>query len=303
MDDAKGERAGIFLTNSLTGWDFTGENPHLKNWPELEAERAGAGKVKQKTKILVILGNPPYNAYAGVSPEEEQGLVEPYKEGLVKEWGIKKFNLDDLYVRFFRIAERKIAERTGRGIVSFISNHSWISDPSFVVMRKHLLSSFDKVWIENLHGNRKISEYAPDGRTSETIFALQGFSPGIQQGVATSLLLRTGNAGKPIVLFRDNLNAARAAERRADLLTSLKTSQFDRQYEKAVPAPENRFAFRPAKVAAQYLAWPRLVDLCAEPPSNGLMEKRGGALIDMDRLALERRMRQYFDPTVSVAQS
>src|SRR5207249_3528014 len=44
LDDAKGERAGIFLTNALTGWDFAGQNPNLANWPELEAERAGAGK-------------------------------------------------------------------------------------------------------------------------------------------------------------------------------------------------------------------------------------------------------------------
>jgi len=302
LDDAKGERAGIFLTNSLTGWDFTGANPQLKNWPELEAERAGAGKVKQETKILVIIGNPPYNAYAGVSPEEEQGLVEPYKEGLISEWGIKKFNLDDLYIRFLRIAERKIADKTGRGIISFISNHSWISDPSFVVMRKHLLASFDKVWIENLHGNRKVSEYAPDGRTSETIFAIQGFSPGIQQGVATSLLLRTGKKRKPTVLFRNDLNAARAAERRADLLASLKTKNLNRQYEKAEPTPANRFSCRPADVASHYLGWPKLVELCAEPPSNGLMEKRGGALMDFDRHALEMRMRQYYDLNVSVAQ-
>jgi hypothetical protein len=302
LDDAKGERAGIFLTNSLTGWDFTGENPQLKNWPELEAERAGAGKVKQETKILVILGNPPYNAYAGVSPEEEKGLVEPYKEGLVADWGIKKFNLDDLYIRFLRIAERKIADKTGRGIISFISNHSWISDPSFVVMRKHLLASFDKVWIENLHGNRKISEYAPDGRTSETIFAIQGFSPGIQQGVATSLLLRTGKKRKSMVLFRNDLNAARAAERRADLLASLKTKKLDRQYEKVEPTPSNRFSFRPADVASHYLGWPKLVELCAEPPSNGLMEKRGGALMDSDRHALEMRMRQYYDLNVSMEQ-
>jgi hypothetical protein len=302
LDDAKGERASIFLTNSLTGWDFTGANPQLKNWPELEAERAGAGKVKQETKILVILGNPPYNAYAGVSPEEEQGLVEPYKQGLISDWGIKKFNLDDLYIRFFRIAERKIAEKTGQGIVSFISNHSWISDPSFVVMRKHLLGSFDKIWIENLHGNRKISEYAPDGRTSETIFALEGSSPGIQQGVATLLLLRTGEKRKPVVLFRDDLNAARAAERRADLLASLKSKKFDRQYEKTAPAPDNRFSFRPGKVATQYLEWPKLVELCAEPPSNGLMEKRGGALMGFDRHALEMRMRQYYDSNVSLEQ-
>jgi predicted helicase len=57
--------------------------------------------------------------------------VDPYKEGLRDEWGIRKFNLDDLYVRFFRIAERKIAEETGKGIVCYISNHSWVSAPSF----------------------------------------------------------------------------------------------------------------------------------------------------------------------------
>ena len=147
LDDAKGERAGIFLTNSLTGWDFAGENPKLANWPELEAERAGAGKVKNE-KILVIVGNPPYNAYAGISPEEEQGLVEPYKEGLIKEWGIKKFNLDDLYVRFFRLAERRIAEKTGLGIVSFISNFSYLGDPSFVVMRQRFLQEFDSLWFD-----------------------------------------------------------------------------------------------------------------------------------------------------------
>ena len=61
-----------------------------------------------------MLGNPPYNGFAGVSPQEEGGLVEPYKVGLNTEWGIKKFNLDDLYIRFFRLAERRIAEMTGR---------------------------------------------------------------------------------------------------------------------------------------------------------------------------------------------
>jgi hypothetical protein len=304
LDDAKDERAGIFLTNALTGWDFRGENPKLANWPELEAERKGAGEVKQEKPILVILGNPPYNAYAGVSPEEEQGLVEPYKQGLAKEWGIKKFNLDDLYVRFFRLAERKIAEHTlpnepQQGLVSFISNHSWISDPSFVVMRRHLLTSFDRIWVENLHGNRKISEYAPDGRTSETIFALQGFSVGIRQGVATSLLVRSGKKRKSVVLFRDDLNEARAADRRAQMLASLKAKKFDSQYKKVEPDVDNRFSFRSSDVAPHYQEWPRLTELCAVAPGNGLMEKRAGALIDFDRAALEGRMRDYFDPNIS----
>ena len=50
---------------------------------------------------------------------------------------------------------------SGKGVVSFISNHSWISEPSFVVLRQHLMESFDKFWVENLHGNRKISEIRP----------------------------------------------------------------------------------------------------------------------------------------------
>ena len=48
-------------------------------------------------------------------------------------------------------------------------------------------------------------------------------------------------------------------------------------------------------MAAHYRKWPRIVELCAEPPSNGLMEKRGGALVDMDRSALQSRMRVYLD--------
>lgn len=71
---------------------------------ELLDERDRSSAVKQSAPILVIVGNPPYNAFAGVSPAEEQGLVDVYKVGLVKRWGIKKFNLDDLYVRFFRMA-------------------------------------------------------------------------------------------------------------------------------------------------------------------------------------------------------
>jgi len=65
-------------------------------FPEMEEERDAAELVKRDKTILVVLGNPPYYAFAGVSPEEEQGLVEPYKEGLASEWKIRKYNLDEL---------------------------------------------------------------------------------------------------------------------------------------------------------------------------------------------------------------
>ena len=57
------ERAGVFLTNALTGWEPRVQKP--LPFPELEEERERADKVKQDTPILVILGNPPYNGFAG----------------------------------------------------------------------------------------------------------------------------------------------------------------------------------------------------------------------------------------------
>ncbi|MGC1245049.1 MAG: type ISP restriction/modification enzyme, partial [Spirulinaceae cyanobacterium] len=299
------ERVAVYLTNALTGWqppDIQGKQKIKQlelNFPELNQEREAANEVKQGKPILVVLGNPPYNAYAGTSPAEEEGLVEEYKEGLIEEWGIKKFNLDDLYVRFFRLAERCISEQTKKGVVCYISNHSWVSDPSFVVLRKHLLDNFNKFWIENMHGNRKISEYAPDGKTSETIFSIPGFSAGIRQGVAISLWVKKENDSETTVLFRDNLNAAKAVERRQQLLDSLKDNDFDRNYQIVKPSDKTRYSLRFSEVEDYYYDWPKLTEFCAIAPSNGLMEKRGGALIDIDRDALEKRMRAYLDPKLS----
>ena len=131
------ERAGVFLTNALTGWE-----PHMNKplpFPELEEDRDRADRVKQDTPILVILGNPPYNGFAGMAVDEERELSEAYRttrrvrrpEGQ---------GLNDLYVRFFRMAERRIAERTGQGVVCFISNYSWLDGLSFLRVRSALRS-------------------------------------------------------------------------------------------------------------------------------------------------------------------
>jgi len=125
------ERVGVYLTNALTGWNPAKGPKQKLMFPEMEEERDAAELVKRDKTILVVLGNPPYYAFSGVSPEEEQGLVEPYKEGLATEWKIRKYNLDELYVRFLRLAERRIAEMSKRGIVCYISSYSYLSDPSF----------------------------------------------------------------------------------------------------------------------------------------------------------------------------
>ncbi|MCE5280740.1 MAG: N-6 DNA methylase, partial [Deltaproteobacteria bacterium] len=292
------ERVGVYLTNALTGWEPPKERPKQIAFPGFDDERDAAGRVKQEKPILVILGNPPYNAFAGVSPEEEEGLVEPYKKGLISEWGIKKFNLDDLYVRFFRLAERRIAEVGGRGVVSFISNFSYLGDPSFVLVRRRFLEGFDAIWLDCMNGDRReTGKLTPDGKPDPSVFSTEWNREGIRVGTAIGLFVKRSRSrdGEPSVHFRHFWGTTK----RTDLLARLDADAFDAQYEKTNPNKENRWSFRPSDIASAYLEWPKLINICAEAPSNGLMEKRGGALIDVDRLILEKRMKRYYDEDAS----
>jgi hypothetical protein len=282
LSEDKDERVGIYLTNSLTNLDLPGPTKEKVTQlrldiPELEEEREAAEHIKQQVPILVILGNPPYNAFAGISPDEEQGLVKPYKDGLISEWGIKKFNLDDLYVRFFRLAEHRIAEKTGKGIVCYISNFSYLSDPSFVVMRQRFLSEFDALWFDSLNGDsRETGKLTPDGKPDPSVFSTEYNREGIRLGTAIGLMVRKAErSAAPTVYYREFWGVTK----RADLLKSLEVEDFDAQYELVTPDKKTRFSLRSSKVAVHYWGWPKISELCGVYPFNGPIERRGNSLI------------------------
>ena len=157
-------------------------------FPELEEERDRAGRVKQETPVLVILGNPPYNGFAGMAPvdDEERALTTAYKT-TKRVRRPEGQGLNDLYVRFFRMAERRIAEKTGRGVVCFISNYSWLDGLSFTGMRERYLEAFDVIRIDNLNGDKyKTGKKTPDGSPDPSIFSRSS----IQVGTAITTLVR-----------------------------------------------------------------------------------------------------------------
>jgi predicted helicase len=296
--DGRDERVGVYLTNALTGWEPPKEPKNLVlPFPEFAAERDAANQVKRTAKVLVILGNPPYNGYAGVAMAEERVLSDAYRQSVAGPQPQGQ-GLNDLYVRFFRMAERQIVEGTGRGVVCYISNYSWLDGLSHPAMRERFLGAFERIWIDNLHGNRIISEYAPDGRTSETVFAVQGSSPGIKIGTAIALLVRRSERAEKACIEYADFDEARADERRAALLQSLEGST---RYRQISPEARLGFPFKPASVTDDYLNWPKLPELF--PVSYpGIKTSRDAVLVDIDRNALERRMRRYFDPNVSDAE-
>ena len=291
------ERVGVYLTNSLTGWSPDKGAKQNFIWPELEEEKDAAELVKREKKILVVLGNPPYYAFSGVSPEEEEGLVEPYKKGLVTEWKIRKFNLDELYVRFLRLAERRIAEMSKRGIVCYVSSYSYLNDPSFVVVRKRFLSEFQHVWIDCLNGDsRETGKRTPDGEPDPSVFSTEYNKAGIRLGTAIGLFAKTGEEEiQAVVRYRDFWGA----DKRSALVKTLEDDKnFNDQYQLANPHRDNRFSFRPTKPGLVYQLWPMVTELASVEPISGLQEMRRGALLAHDKATLEERMESYLDPSV-----
>ena len=188
LSDDGDERTGVFLTNALTGWEPTVQKP--LPFPELEQERERADRVKQETPVLVILGNPPYNGFAGMAVDEERELSQAYRttKQVRRPEGQ---GLNDLYVRFFRMAERRIAEKTGQGVVCFISNYSWLDGLSFTGMRERYLEAFDAIRIDCLNGDKyKTGKTTPEGTPDPSIFSTSEDPVGIQVGTAIATLVR-----------------------------------------------------------------------------------------------------------------
>ena len=291
------ERVGIFLTNALTGWEPRTTKP--LPFPELEEERDRAERVKQETPILVILGNPPYNGFAGMAVDEERELSEAYRT-TKRVRRPEGQGLNDLYVRFFRMAERRITEKTGQGVICFISNYSWLDGLSFTGMRERCLEAFDVVRVDNLHGDRIISEYAPDGRTSETVFALPGQSSGIKVGTSIALFSKSGttaSAKRTQILYRD-FHQAKAIERRQALLDSLDTPAIDAGYSELEPDLRLGLPFKQLAVSEHWFDWPSLPDLFSVS-FPGVKTSRDGFLVDIDLDQLRTRVTDYFDATLS----
>ena len=289
-----GRRVGVFLTNALTGWEPPEDEQKILAFPQLQAERDAADHIKRDAKILVILGNPPYNGYPGVAIEEERELVEAYRE-TKRAPRPQGQGLNDLYVRFFRMAERRIVEMTGRGIVCFISNYSWLDGLSHTGMRERYLEVFDRIWIDSLNGDKyRTGKLTPEGAPDPSVFSTEWNREGIQVGTAVSLLVRTQPHGDTRVVHFRNLWGK---NKRAELLESLDGNLPD-EYQEVEPAAELGFPFTPARTGADYLSWPLLPDLF--PTSfPGVKTSRDDFVVDTDRERLIERMEKYFDPAVS----
>lgn len=286
-------RPAIYLTNALTGWE-----PHTNKplpFPELEDERASADAVKQSRPILVVIGNPPYDGFAGISENaEERALSDEYRK-VKKVAAPQGQGLNELYVRFFRMAERRIAEKTGEGVIAFISNYSWLDSLSCTGMRERYLETFDSISVDCLNGDKyKTGKKTPEGLPDPSVFSTSSNPVGIQVGTAIVTMVRKReHEPSDSIGFRNLWGTAKRK-------TLAETAEADPTliYEKVTPSLSMRLQFMPSSVGAAYFDWPSLPELL--PVSfPGVKTSRDEFLVDVDREALEKRIERYFNPSIS----
>jgi predicted helicase len=171
------QRFKIFLTNSL-------EQAHedsgtlFSSW--LSDESNQANEIKRDTPVMCVIGNPPYSVSSTNKSPWIEGLTSDYKKGM-KERNIQP--LSDDYIKFIRYGQHFI-DKNGEGILAYISNNSFIDGIIHRQMRKHLLESFDKIYILDLHGNARKKEVSPDGSPDQNVFD-------IMAGVSINLFVKT----------------------------------------------------------------------------------------------------------------
>ena len=188
-----GGRLNIFLTNALE--EAHKEAAVAMFAPEIAQEARQADAVKRDHPVMVVIGNPPYAGHSANKGKWIRDLLRGRVEGSPASY----FHIDgmplgernpkwlnDDYVKFIRFAQWRI-ERTGEGVLGFITNHSYLDNPTFRGMRRSLLETFDEIYILDLHGNSKKKERPPDGGPDQNVFD-------IQQGVAVALFVKH-NAG------------------------------------------------------------------------------------------------------------
>lgn len=232
------ESLKIALTNTLYSKSISKEQNDqntLFTLIDLTKEFKKAQKIKEE-QILIITGNPPYSGASSNKGLYEDEIkisygLEPSKANLnneQKKWissyfkekskqNISTFKaiyekhkleneknskvmLDD-YVKFIRFAQSKIDSQES-GIFAFISNNSFLDNPTFRGMRYSLMQSFDKIYILNLHGDTRKKEKAPDGSKDDNVFD-------IMQGVSINIFIKQNSKAKNTNIYYHDLYGKR----------------------------------------------------------------------------------------------
>jgi type I restriction-modification system DNA methylase subunit len=280
-------RLGVYLTNSLEEGERVEQT--LFGLSRAIAEEAkAASNIKRQTPIMCVIGNPPYSGESANKGAWITSLIQAYKKEPGGQEKLKERNpkwINDDYVKFLRFAENMI-DKNGEGVLGFITNHGYLDNPTFRGMRWHLMKSFDRIYVLDLHGNSNKKEVCPDGSPDRNVFD-------IMQGVAIIVAVkhrRIGKAPKPLAEVRHG-ELWGNRETKVEALWNGKISELAGN-ELPHRAPTYPFVVRDYGMESEYLRGFSVTELM---PVNsvGIVTARDELTIDMNRDALWQRVEDF----------
>ena len=210
----------VYLTDTLESPNHPPQFTASLLQAQLTEERKRADGVKKDVRVLVCLGNPPYDreeldsneaigkrkgGWVRYGDKEQEGIVpaNPILEDFLAPArevgaGVHLKNLYNDYVYFWRWALWKVLDSTGEaGIVTFITASSYLRGPGFVGMRQKMREVFDELWIIDLEGDNL------GARKTENVFA-------IRTPVAIAIGVRNGppQPGTPAKVWKTRLTGS-----------------------------------------------------------------------------------------------
>jgi hypothetical protein len=251
------ERARVYLTNALLGWQRPADASQASAvpLPEFQIERENADIIKQSQKILVVIGNPPTHNLPGLTISTEPELALVY---------LRAGNTPALtgpsepYLAFFRLAERQIVAQNGTGVICYISNYTWLDQPTLKEMRQRYLEAFGHIWIDSLNGDKfKTGNLTPEGEPDPNIFSTRFNREGAQVGTAITLLVRQ-EPHRPV--DRPKFRNLWGTNKLAQLAESI-GPELNVLYQTLASTTPPGFSFLPAQQLSDYLTWPAIADL------------------------------------------
>ncbi len=278
----KQKRFNVFLTNSL---EEHHEQAGTLFSSYLANESREADRVKKETPVMVVMGNPPYSGESSNNNDFIKKLMEDYK----KEWDGSKLKeknskwINDDYVKFIRYSESYI-QKNEEGILGFITNHSYLDNPTFRGMRYHLLKTFDKIYIIDLHGNAKKKEVCPDGSKDENVFD-------IMQGVAIIIGVKKKTKTKKLAeLYLCDIYGRRDFKYTTLNENSLKSLPF----EKIEYMQPNFYFFKQNLKLKKEYEYGFNIDKLYPVSTVGIVTSRDTLVINENKVHLENKLIEFF---------
>lgn len=279
-------RLGVYLTNSLEEGERDVRDLFMAQWLTREAREAST--IKRQTPIMCVIGNPPYSGESANKGDWIMDLMDAYKK---EPGGRERLNernpkwINDDYVKFIRLAEHLIL-KNGEGVLGFITNHGYLDNPTFRGMRWHLLDTFDKIYVLDLHGNSKKKEVTPDGKPDKNVFD-------IQQGVSIIIAVKKSandEGKKPLAeVFHAELWGDRASKYEALWASGLTGEPWQKLEHRAPQYPLTRRNY--GLEAAYQSGFAMQVFMPAS--SVGVVTARDALTIDVDKSKLWERVQDF----------